>query len=45
VNTAITALADAVVGGFLIYRFCTVNTTCEEAGWVCPDCKKFFIVI
>ena len=43
-NTSIAALADAVVAEFLIYRFCTVNTTWEEAGRVIPDCKKFFIV-
>jgi hypothetical protein len=44
VNTSIRPLADAVLAGFLICRFCTVNRTWEEAARDIPDYKKFFIV-
>ena len=43
-DASMQALADAVLAGFLICRFCTVNRTWEDAARDIPDCRKFFIV-
>ncbi len=44
-KTSIIELGEAVVCGFLTYRFCKDKITDDEAGKVVPVYKKFLIVI